>query len=299
MTILAVRGAGTLSGGAALDQPRPDSWAQVDDTARLSAADRRAQVAAGPLVPEGVVPVVLLHAFPLHSAMWDPMLAQLPELPVLTIDLPGAGLSPVIDPVSIRAAGLAVIETVRAVGAERAVIGGISMGGYVAMSIIRDAPELVAGLVLMHTKTQADDPPVRASRLETARRVLAEGSPESLRPMAARMVSAASKAAQPGLVEQIEHWIDQATPGGIAWAEEAMAGRDDSMAVMRACGLPTTVMTGEDDPFVTVDQADEIVDAVGFKANLIILSGVGHLGPLECPYAAARTLRECYRRMAE
>ncbi|MDR1634925.1 MAG: alpha/beta hydrolase [Bifidobacteriaceae bacterium] len=299
MTILAVRAGGALRGAARLDQPLGDPWGQDDETSRFSAAERAQERSAGPLVPAGTVPLVLLHAFPLSSAMWGPVLADLPELPVLAIDLPGAGFSPTVQPVSIRAAGLAVIESLAELGVTRAVIGGISMGGYVAMSVIKDAPELLAGAILMHTKAVADDPATRAGRLETARQVLHAGSTELLAPMASKMVSAASQIIHPGLVETIEHWIDQATPGGMAWAEEAMAGRDDAMGTLRACGLPVTIMAGAADPFATVRQAEEMADAVGHSANLAVLSEIAHLSPLEAPNMTSRIVRESYRRMVD
>jgi pimeloyl-ACP methyl ester carboxylesterase len=225
------------------------------------------------------------------------MLVDLPELPILTIDLPGAGLSPAIEPVSIRAAGLAVAESLRALGVRRAVLGGISMGGHVAMSVMKDAPELLAGVVLMHTKAAPDDPEARAARLRTAHAVLEMGSAEVLAPMAAKMISPASQASQPGLVETVEHWIDQATPGGVAWAADAMAGRDDAMPILRASGLPATVIAGSEDQFASVAQAEAITDGIGPTANLVVAAGIGHLGPLETPNFMARVIRESYRRM--
>ncbi|MDR2567237.1 MAG: alpha/beta hydrolase [Bifidobacteriaceae bacterium] len=297
MTILAVRAAGSLRGAAALDQALGDPWAPDDDTSRFSAAERARLTAAAPVVPGRAVPLVLLHAFPLSSAMWGPVVAELPELPILAIDLPGAGFSPAIDPATIRAAGLAVIESLAELGVKRAVVGGVSMGGYVAMSVIKDAPELAAGLVLMHTKAGADDPAGRAARLETARQVLQASSTEILAPMAAQMISAVSRAAQPGLVETIEHWIDQATPGGVAWAEEAMAGRPDALGILRASGLQTLIVAGSEDPFAPVAAAEQMADAIGPTASLVVLSGVAHLGPLEAPDVIARLVRESYRRM--
>ncbi|MDR2378613.1 MAG: alpha/beta hydrolase [Bifidobacteriaceae bacterium] len=296
MTKLAVRGFGTLAGAQAPGRGSPrDPWRQDDETSRLSAAERgRAEALS---VPADAVPLVLLHAFPLSSLMWEPMAAELPELAILTVDLPGAGFSPLIEPATIQAAGRAVIASLRALGVTRAVVGGISMGGYVAMSIMRDAPELLAGAILMHTKARADDPAARAARLATARQALAADSTEALAPMAAKMVSAASRASSPGLVETIERWIAAATPAGVAWAEEAMAGREDLLAVLTASGLPTTLLAGVEDPFTPVAAAEEMAEAIGPGGNLAVLADVAHLGPLEAPNMTARLVREAYRRM--
>ncbi|MDR2373089.1 MAG: alpha/beta hydrolase [Bifidobacteriaceae bacterium] len=295
MTVLALTAGGCLRGAVAANGPAHDSWAQDDETSRLSAAERARRAGAGPLIPPDVAPLVLLHAFPLSSQMWGPMVAQLPELPILMFDLPGAGASPIIEPPAVRTAALAVIESLRALGVSQAFVVGVSMGGYVAMSVLREAPDLLAGIILMHTKAVADDEAARAARLDVARRVLATGSVEELRPMASKMVSAVSQATQPDLVGMIERWIDQATPAGVAWAQEAMAGRPDSMMALRAAGLPTTIMAGAEDPFAPVSQAEAMAEAIGWHSSLVVISDVAHLSPLEASNVTARIVREAYR----
>ncbi|MDR1119101.1 MAG: alpha/beta hydrolase [Bifidobacteriaceae bacterium] len=296
MAMLAARGAGALKGAVPLDQPKRDAWTQDDETARLSARDRREEAQAGPLVPPGVTPLVLLHAFPLSSLMWGPFADNLPDVPIIEVDLPGAGLSPVVEPVSIRGAAVAVAATLRELGVSRAVVGGISMGGYVAMRLLVEAPGLFAGLALMSTRAGPDTPEQRAGRLATAREVLAQDSVDTLRPMASRLVSAESAAHQVGLVPQLETWIAEASPAGVAWAQEAMASRPDSLPELRASGVPAAVLAGEEDPFSRVEDAEEMVEAIGPGASLTVFAGVAHLAPLEAPAPVARTVREFYRR---
>jgi pimeloyl-ACP methyl ester carboxylesterase len=164
------------------------------------------------------------------------------------------------------------------------------------MSLLKAAPELLAGLALLHTKATADTSEGRAQRLAVAREVLDTASVAALRPMARSLVSAESAAAQPGLVGQLERWIEEATPAGVAWAQEAMASRGDQTAVLAASGLPSLVVAGEADPFATVGDAEAMADAIGPSTNLVVMAGVAHLSPLEAPDALARTVREFYRR---
>src|SRR5258708_7175739 len=103
-------------------------------------------------------PLVLLHAFPLSAAMW---LAQRESLAgrfrVITPDLRGFGGSVLgKDDPSIETMADDVAQMLRSKGLERAVIGGLSMGGYVAMALCRHHPEQVLGLVLADTKAGAD-----------------------------------------------------------------------------------------------------------------------------------------------
>jgi pimeloyl-ACP methyl ester carboxylesterase len=251
---------------------------------------------AEPLVPAGVEPLVLLHAFPFSSQMFQPLEQALPDLPLLALDLPGCGLSPTIEPVTVAAAAEAVVKTLDQLGVARAYVAGISMGGYVALHLLRDYAERWAGVVLLNTKATADAPEAAERRLAVAREVLATGTVETLRPMVNSMVSETSRQDQPELVNTLENWLKEATPEGVAWCQEAMASRTDSMAMLRASGLPALVVAGGQDPFAPVAEAEAMVQALGASANLVVIQDAGHLTPLEATDALSRLIREFYRR---
>src|SRR3954469_15908446 len=124
-------------------------------------------------------PLVLLHAFPLSSAMW---LAQREGLAngwrVITPDLRGFGGSPMADDEpSLDVAADDVAALLDGLGLDRVVLGGLSMGGYVAMAFLRRHADRVGGLVLADTKAGADSPEGRANRERIAAAVLDD--PES------------------------------------------------------------------------------------------------------------------------
>jgi len=117
------------------------------------------------------VPLVLLHAFPLHAAMWDDLLDSLAG-PVLVVDLPGLGNSPVPDgEPDLAVSADAVVAAMDGEGIGRAVIAGVSMGGYVAMAIARRHPARLAGIGLIDTKASADGEEARTNRERIARAV--------------------------------------------------------------------------------------------------------------------------------
>src|SRR5689334_16814496 len=104
------------------------------------------------------VPVVLLHAFPLDAAMFDPLhAAGVPGVRLVTPDLGGFGGSavPEAEP-DLAVLARDVVALLDELGLDRAVVGGVSMGGYVAQALLRVAPERVAGLVLVATRSTAD-----------------------------------------------------------------------------------------------------------------------------------------------
>src|SRR6185503_36796 len=115
-------------------------------------------------------PLVLLHAFPLSSAMWLTQRESLgARFRVITPDLRGFGGSVLgADDPSGDVMADDVERLLRAKGIERAVIGGLCMGGYVAMALCRRHPDRVLGLVVADKKAHADPEPVRLDRLRQA-----------------------------------------------------------------------------------------------------------------------------------
>ncbi|MFD0900926.1 alpha/beta fold hydrolase [Actinomadura sediminis] len=249
-------------------------------------------------------PLVLLHAFPLSSAMWLEQRQGLAgRFRVITPDLRGFGGSLLgADEPSIDAMADDVARVFRDQGVRRAVVGGLSMGGYVAMALCRRHPGLVRGLVLAATRAAADTDAVRAGRLRQAEaldggdvRVLVdEVLPGLVGPTTMR---------QRALVYGRVRGLVQATPPrAAAWAQRAMAARPDSFATLRELRVPTLVMVGDEDALATEDEARAMADAAP-DSELLVIPRAGHLCAVEQPdlfnqavaeftAALARTARE-------
>ena len=111
-----------------------------------------------------------------------------------------------------------------------AVFAGFSMGGYVAMEIVRQDPARVAGIALVDTKATADNDEAREHRLKVADQVLSSGSADALaRAMVPTLLGTTTQEERPAVVEQVKSWIAAADPAAVAWAQRAMAARPDSL----------------------------------------------------------------------
>jgi pimeloyl-ACP methyl ester carboxylesterase len=101
-------------------------------------------------------PYVLLHAFPIGANLWEPQIHSIPAgWRLITPDLRGFGGSTELDSVaalSIADYAADVTDLLEELGIKRAVIGGSSMGGYVALALYQSTPELFEGLVLANTR---------------------------------------------------------------------------------------------------------------------------------------------------
>ena len=227
--------------------------------------------------------VVLLHGFPLHSGMWAPQLAGLAaRFRLLAPDARGMGLSgpaPAVCSMELLAGD--ALAVLRQLGIRRAAVVGLSMGGYVALELWRQAPEVVRGLVLCDTKAVPDTEAQRAGRESFAADALAKGlgwvaddfTPRLLRPDP-----------DPEVVAQVRGLVGECTVEGVAACQRGMARRPDSVPTLSRITCPTLVLAGAEDRTTPFGELQRI--AMGVRgARLVRIPAAGHLPNLESPAA--------------
>jgi len=255
----------------------------------------------------GTLPLVLLHAFPVDHRMWLDVTDLIAgDRTVLAPDLPGFGTSPSgpdvaktvgADPAvpSIDVMGDGVAAALVHAGIGRAAVAGLSMGGYVAMSMVERHPQLVAGLGLLDTRATADDEEARAKRLSVADAVLAEQRVDAVFGMRTSVLGATNRVARPDLVERIEGWIRDQGPQAVAWAQRAMAARPDRSAVLAGYAGPAVVIVGDEDELAPVAVARQMADLLT-DVELVVVPRSGHMTGNESPEPVASALARLLRR---
>lgn len=240
------------------------------------------------------VGLLLLHAFPLDASMWEAQVAALrDEAAIVAPNLPGFGGAALAGPVLTmdEAAARAAAELAGA-GIDRAVVCGLSMGGYVALAFWRKYRERVAGLVLANTRAGADDEAGKERRRALAERLRAEGN--------AFMVDAPppllSSGAPGELWDKVKRIIAAQPAEAIAAASLGMAERPDSTGDLAAIDVPTLVITSTEDTLIPPDATSPMADQIS-GARLEVIEGAGHLSSLEAPEVFTRLLREHLARL--
>jgi pimeloyl-ACP methyl ester carboxylesterase len=239
------------------------------------------------------LPVVLLHAFPLSSAMWIDQRNGLSDVArVITPDLRGFGGSQLgYDEPSLDHVADDVAAMLDGLGLDRVVLGGLSMGGYAAMAFLRRHPHRVLGVVLADTKATADPQPARDKRERIAARLDAEGTVEALvEEVLPALCGPTTARDRPLVVGRVKGLVEAAPPAAAAWAQRAMAARPDSLDLLRTVDVPALVVLGDEDGLSTRDDADAMFDALP-DARLDVLSGAGHLTAIEVPDDFTASLR--------
>jgi 3-oxoadipate enol-lactonase len=231
--------------------------------------------------------VVFLHAFPLQAAMWDYQLDAFDATHrCLAIDLPGFGEStPEPDPgtASMQHWSNLVVAVLDQLDVPKATFVGCSMGGYLAMAVLRHHTDRVERLVLCDTRARSDDAGTGARRSDQQQQV--RGGAE-IGTMAKGMVEgflSSGSMARPELVTYVHALADGGTPDGWIGALEAMKDRPDSMLLLRQAKLPALVVVGELDRIAPIAEAMSLRRLL--EGELVVVPNVGHLPNLEDPLA--------------
>jgi pimeloyl-ACP methyl ester carboxylesterase len=231
--------------------------------------------------------LLLIHAWPLDARMWDAQRAAVGGVPVVAPHLPGfGGTEPAGEVLTMRAAADRLLAELDAAGMERAVVCGLSLGGYVAFEVWRIARDRVAGLVLANTRAVADAPEGAEGRRALAARLRSEGNV-----LADEPPPLLAEDASEDLKGRVRGWIADQPAEAIAAAALGMAERPDSTPDLATIDVPTLVITSTADrlipPAVTTEMAGQIPGA-----RLQTIEGAGHLSNVEAAEAFAEALQE-------
>jgi pimeloyl-ACP methyl ester carboxylesterase len=225
--------------------------------------------------------VVLLHAFPLHSGMWSRQIAALSRrCRVVAPDYRGLGKSAVsTDASTMELLAQDVRALLQHLRIERAAVAGLSMGGYLAFELYRQAPALFRGIALCDTRAAADTDEGKANRERFAKTALEKGLAWVAEEMIPKLLKPLP---DPAVVKEVRSLIAEGTPAGVAAAQRGMARRPDSTPTLAALACPTLVVVGDEDGLTAPAEAEGMARAVK-GAKLVRIPGAGHLSNVEAP----------------
>jgi pimeloyl-ACP methyl ester carboxylesterase len=222
--------------------------------------------------------LVLVPGLLCTRALWEPQIAALSSIADCTV----------ADHTRHRTmAGIA--RSILKTAPDRFALAGLSMGGYVAYEIVRQAPERVERLALLDTGSRADAPQRTAARRELVAKAEREGVRRAQELLMPALIHPSRRSDKP-LVETI---LQMAIDTGLAAfkrQEEAIIGRPDSRPLLPSIRCPTLVIVGREDALTPPDLAREIARGIP-GAKLAIIADCGHMSTLEQPEAVNRALR--------
>ncbi len=234
------------------------------------------------------VPVILLHGFPLSSEIWNPIRPALEQAArLITPDLRGFGGSdkPEGD-YGVETLAGDVLRLADRLGLERFVLGGHSMGGYVALRVAAGHAGRLAGLVLVSSRAAGDPPAASAGRdagIARIRRGEVAGFLDDLVPNA---LGPSTRRRAPRLVSDLRAIAGAVPEHVLVGCLAGMRDRPDSSGILPQLEVPALVVAGQEDPVVPVDEAQAMAAAPP-RATLALIPEAGHIPSVERPIPTA------------
>lgn len=238
------------------------------------------------------IPLLFIHGWPHDRTLWAAQLSGLLSYArCLAPDLRGFGGTSVAGPYTIDQYADDLAAFLAVLGVERAVVCGLSMGGYVAMAMLRRHRSLLRGLILSSTRAGADTPEAREKRMRLIEFVREHGVEALAGRQLKAMVGETTFNSRPDVLEALRQIMAHAPSDGVIGALEAMAARQDSTALLAGIDIPTLVVSGSEDTFTPPTELEALSAAIP-RSRLEVIQGAGHVCCYERPAAFTHVVSE-------
>lgn len=183
----------------------------------------------------------------------------------------------------------AIVRRLLAAAPPRFALCGLSMGGYVAFEVLRQAPERVTRLALLDTSAKPATPETNEPRQQMI--ALAEkGAFDNVTTLLWQKLVAPARLTDEPLRLLVRRMADDVGAEGFVRQQKAIMNRPDSRPLLAKLSIPTLLLVGQEDAITPVAEGQEMAGLVGEKARLAIVPGCGHLSTLEAPEAVTAEL---------
>lgn len=182
-----------------------------------------------------------------------------------------------------------VVDLLDRLQIEDAVVGGVSMGGYLAFALLRHAPRYLRGLILADTRSQADTPEARASRMNMLQLVQEKGTPAVVDEMLPKLLGETTRRTRPDVVDHVRAIALENSGESVAGMIRALMSRPDSTPLLPSIHFPALVIVGEEDTLTPLPLAEQMQRAIA-GSELVVIPAAGHVSNLEQPQAFNRAL---------
>ena len=238
-------------------------------------------------------PVVLLHPFPAHHALWLPAAQALSSrYKVVLPDLRGHGESGAGEgPATMDKHAADLARVLDDAGIGRALFCGVSIGGYILFELWRRFSERVSALALCDTRAQPDTPEGRATRLKSAEDVLDRGTQPFIDSMIPKLLGGTTLSTRPDLADEAKHMMLKMSPQDMAQVQRGLAERPDSVPTLKTISGPTLILIGEEDVLSPVADGELMRQHVS-GSQFRVIPKAGHYAVWERPADAGKLLRQ-------
>jgi pimeloyl-ACP methyl ester carboxylesterase len=227
------------------------------------------------------MPLILSHGFLMDHEMFTPQVEALsPEFRVITWDERGFGRT-LSDgkPFTYWDSARDCLALLDHLGIDKAVLGGMSQGGFLSLRAALLAPQRVLGLVLLNTQAGPENP----EHVDVYRQMMQDWITRGLSHEVAQTIAAIILADPKENARWIAKWKAMADPAQLAEATECLLGREDLTLRLPEIGVPALVVHGSADTAIALDRAQRLCDGLPGCRPLVVVDGAAHAANLTHP----------------
>lgn len=230
--------------------------------------------------------VVFIHGFPFDSSIWDKQLEGLPEnVCGIAYDIRGFGKSRGGHHFfSIDLFSADLIRFLQKLAAQRIVLCGVSMGGYIALRAAQRSSDHLVGLVLCDTNASADSNEAKLKRFESIDQIKGGGKAQFVESFLKGLFSKKTNEENQQLIDHIGRIMLDTDDDSICAAQLALASRTETVTFLPAITVPSLIIRGEEDQMMTIEQAEQM-DIILNSHGILEIADAGHLPNAENPVA--------------
>ena len=232
----------------------------------------------------GNIPVIFLHGFPFDKSMWMGQLDSLKSsMRVIAYDIRGFGESKdEISPLSIKLFSEDLLLFMDKLNIEKAIICGLSMGGYIVLNAVERFPERFAALILCDTQCIADTDGVKEKRYNTIEQINSIGASEFNEKFSKSVFYSESLTNKIEIVESVRSIVFANSDRILMAGLTALAERSETCSGLDAINIPTLIICGKEDDITPVGQSQFMHKHIG-GSSLKIIENAGHVSNIEQP----------------
>lgn len=230
----------------------------------------------------GIMPVIFLHGFPFDKTSWQPQMESLKKTHrVIAYDIRGFGKSTAGKSTpSIQLFADDLIQLMDGLSINKAIVCGLSMGGYILLNAISRYPNRFEAIVLCDTQCIADSEETKEKRNQTIVQIKANGLNGFAEGFIKNIFCQQSIETKKELVENINKIILSNSSDIIIETLGALTQRDSTCDTLNEISVPTLILCGKED-VVTVPKESEFLQDNIENSTLYIIDNAGHLSNLE------------------
>ncbi len=233
-------------------------------------------------VGEGAVPIIFIHGFPFDKSSWQPQIDFIITTNrVIAYDIRGFGLSTSgSEKISISLFADDLIEFMDILGIRKAILCGLSMGGYIVLNAVSRFPDRFEAIVLCDTQCIADSPAVKQKRNQTISQIMSGKIKEFADNFVKNVFTTESLETKTDLVENVKKMILNTSAMVITRTLKALVLRNETCTSLKKISMPVLIICGKEDTLTPVAQSEYLHSEIQ-NSEMMILQNASHLSNLE------------------